>query len=176
MRKKNMVGGSIVGLISSALAFFGMISACGFPIIAAFLAWFGIGASQLSFLSEYQSLFIVIAILALLYGFFTIYFKKAKVDDSSMCCSTENQCVDSSSGSIFQSKWLSKTMLWIATFAIMGTYFVDNKASNSNEANQSCNPTSSTDSANESCIQNFPCLNDTLISERKQHTLCSPKK
>ena len=46
------------------------------PIAAGILAWLGIGASQLSFFAEYRPLFIGIAIVALLFGFWQVYFKK----------------------------------------------------------------------------------------------------
>lgn len=77
MSKKSVVGTTSVGILSSILAFLGVVSCCGMPIIAGILAWLGIGASQLSFFAEYRSLFIGIAIVALLFGFWQVYFKKA---------------------------------------------------------------------------------------------------
>lgn len=175
MGKKKLVTGSIVGLLSSMLALLGMISTCGFPIIAALLAFFGIGASQLSFLSEYQTLFTILAIIALLYGFYTIYFKKIEGINSGNCNKIESQRTGTSCESNFKSKWLAKTMLWLAAFAVVVTFFI-NKEKKNREINHGCNPCYSTSSPNELHMKNFPCLNDTIINKPETDALCNPKK
>jgi len=140
MNRRKLVSTSVVGLFSSIFGFLGIISCCGFPLIAAFLAWFGIGASQLSFFSEYQHLFTWVAIIALLYGFYTIYIKQAKVNTASSCCDTDNNstsnqfCCTSSK----KTSWLTKIMLWIGVIAVSATFFVDADNSNASNSEQSC--------------------------------------
>jgi len=138
MKKKNLVTSSIIGLLSSALAFLGVVSVCGFPLLAAFLAWFGIGASHLEALSEYQSLFTGVAVLALCYGFYTVYFKQRQGCASAGCqdegASPESSCSPSSG----RSRGLAKLMLWVAAIAILATFFVGQEADPSSE---SCRPT-----------------------------------
>ncbi|MCT4637904.1 MAG: MerC domain-containing protein [Bacteroidales bacterium] len=136
MNKKNVVTSSLVGLLSSVLAFLGIISCCGFPLIAAFLAWFGIGASQLSFFAEYHTLFTVLAVVALIYGFYIIYLKK----DKGSCCDTESQkeqssCCDPKKK---RSGWLAKSMLWIGVIAVISTFFMDNKPAETPQTTDKC--------------------------------------
>lgn len=52
------------------------LTCCGLPILAGVLAWLGIGASQLEFFARYQIWFIAIAVIALLFGFYQLYFRE----------------------------------------------------------------------------------------------------
>lgn len=183
MSNKKFITTSFVGLLSSVLAFLGIISCCGLPLIAAFLAWFGIGASQLSFLSEYQYLFTGIATTALLYGFYTIYFKKEKESNSAACCSAEekettgetNCCTPSKNSSL-----LEKVMLWIGVVAVATTFFMDNDKTSNTQ--QGCCPTEVPEpskqlKAKSSCCPTAP--SNTSQSEQsiapEKKTTCCPK-
>ena len=44
MSKKSVIGTTSVGVFSSILAFLGVVSCCGMPIVAGVLVWLGIGA------------------------------------------------------------------------------------------------------------------------------------
>ena len=66
MSNKKTVWSTVAGILSSVLAFLGIVSCCGMPILAGILAAFGIGASQLSFFAEYRGWFIGFAIVSLL--------------------------------------------------------------------------------------------------------------
>ena len=54
MDKKKTIWSGITGVVASVLAFLGVVSCCGMPIIAGILATVGIGASQLSFFCRIQ--------------------------------------------------------------------------------------------------------------------------
>jgi nitrate reductase NapE component len=111
MRQKYSVIPASTGIISSLLAFLGIISCCAFPILAAVLAWFGIGATQLNFFADYQYYFLAFAAMSLIYGFYIVYLKNSESD----CCNVQN--------SKRKSKLLSKIFLWIGLVAII-TVFV----------------------------------------------------
>lgn len=49
MDKKKTIWSGITGVVASVLAFLGVVSCCGMPIIAGILATVGIGASQVLF-------------------------------------------------------------------------------------------------------------------------------
>lgn len=116
MSKKNLVTTSTIGILTSILAFLGIVSCCGFPLIAAILAWIGIGATQLNFLSEYRMLFSSIAIVAILYGFYQVYFKKAQTEGQNLCCKPS-----------VKKNVFAKLMLWIGLIAVISSFFVNNK-------------------------------------------------
>lgn len=145
MSKKNL--SPLVGFLSSVLAFLGIISCCGFPLLAAFLAWFGIGASQLSFFAVYQAWFTGIAIVALVYGFYTIYFKNKKAVEETSCCNTNNNevaqnancCEPSNKKNAF-----AKAMLWIGVVAIGATFFLKEETNANSSSETSCCPTTET--------------------------------
>jgi formate hydrogenlyase subunit 3/multisubunit Na+/H+ antiporter MnhD subunit len=99
----------LVGLGSSVLAFLGVLSCCGFPLLAGVLAWFGIGTSHLHFFSEYRVFFLILALVAIVAGFYQVYFKKSK---------NESCCTKSSS-----SKFASKLFLWLGVVAIIYSIF-----------------------------------------------------
>ena len=67
MNRKKTIWSGITGVLASVLAFWGVVSCCGMPIIAGILATLGIGASQLSFFAEYKGWFIVFAVISLIY-------------------------------------------------------------------------------------------------------------
>lgn len=79
MSNKKTVWSTVAGILSSVLAFLGIVSCCGMPILAGILAAFGIGASQLSFFAEYRGWFIGFAIVSLLFGFYQSYFRRVPV-------------------------------------------------------------------------------------------------
>lgn len=126
MSKKSIIGTTSVGVFSSILAFLGMVSCCGMPIIAGVLAWLGIGASQLSFFAEYRPVFLSVAIVALLFGFWQIYFKKP-----SSCCTTTS-CCDSidqqQKGAKPRSQIMQKVFLWIGAIVVIAMLFMGNQS------------------------------------------------
>ncbi|WP_430817431.1 MerC domain-containing protein [Carboxylicivirga sp. RSCT41] len=127
MSRKILVSTSIIGFITSALSFLGIISCCGFPVIAAFLAWFGIGVSQLAFFSQYQSWFTGIAVIALMYGFYTTYRKPQPSKNKASCCtpdtSEEQSCCSIDKGS----NRIAKVMLWLGLIAVSATFLMNDK-------------------------------------------------
>jgi len=173
MSKKKMITGPVVGLLSSVLAFLGMISVCGFPMLAAFLAWFGIGASQLNFLSEYQTFFTVMALIALLYGFYTIYIKQGKGTRSNTCDSNANEQKSTGCEMNAKSKWFAKTLLWLAAFAVVGSFYM-NKADQSGKINKTCSPVYYTSPSNATSFQGSPCVVDTIIQTSSKNVTCTP--
>ena len=58
MSNKKTVWSTVAGILSSVLAFLGIVSCCGMPILAGIFAALGIGASQLSLFAEYRGWFI----------------------------------------------------------------------------------------------------------------------
>jgi len=126
MTKTKQVTTVVVGLLTSLLAFLGIVSCCGLPLIATFLAWLGIGASQLSFFSEYKSVFTTTAIIALIYGFYTVYIqKKADKSIDFSNCNDENEANCCSSQG--KSNHLVKILLWISVVALITTFSLDAK-------------------------------------------------
>lgn len=114
MSKKSVIGTTSVGILSSVLAFLGVVSCCGLPIIAGALAWLGIGASQLSFFAEYRPIFIGLAIVALLFGFWQVYFRKpSSCCSTSSCCGTTEKKDEKPKSNRFQ-----KIFLWIGAIVI----------------------------------------------------------
>lgn len=113
MSKSKTVWATIVGVLSSVFAFLGLIGCCGLPILAGVLAWLGIGASQLSFFAKYQWWFIGFAIVALLFGFYQVYFKKNK----GCCETTADSCCSSDTGKS-KSRLFQKIFLWIGAVVI----------------------------------------------------------
>ena len=87
MNQRKTIWATVAGIFSSILAFLGVVSCCGMPILAGILATLGIGASQLRFFAEYRGWFISFAILSLLVGFRQAYFKKP----GGCGCATDNE-------------------------------------------------------------------------------------
>ncbi|MCG8581131.1 MAG: hypothetical protein MI866_14520 [Bacteroidales bacterium] len=155
MSQKRLVSTSIVGFITSAFSFLGIISCCGFPVIAAFLAWLGIGVSQLAFFSQYQNWFTAIAIVALLYGFYTIYRKPQPSNKESSCCTSDTPEEQSCCSPEKRSNRIAKIMLWLGLIAVSVTFLMnDNKTS---EKEKVCCP-SPAETA-ESCQSEACCPN-----------------
>lgn len=141
MNKLKTIGSTVVGVFSSVLAFLGLVTCCGLPILAGILASIGIGASQLSFFAEYRIYFIALAIVSLLFGYYQVYFKKQKA-----CCdSTGNElgkelgkevdscCTDQieEKQSKPKSRKFQKIFLWIGTTIVAATLIAGNNVDNS---------------------------------------------
>lgn len=123
MSKKSVIGTTSVGLVSSVLAFLGVVSCCGLPIIAGALAWLGIGAAQLSFFAQYRPVFIGIAIVALLFGFWQVYFRKG-----SSCCTAKNDCCATPENEEKpKSQLVQKVFLWIGAIVVIAMLFMGNQ-------------------------------------------------
>lgn len=124
MSKKSVIGTTSVGIVSSILAFLGIVSCCGLPILAGALAWLGIGASQLSFFAEYRPVFIGVAIAALLFGFWLVYFrKKGSCCPQNSCCSESPAKEEKPKSQLFQ-----KTFLWIGAAVVIAMLVMGNQA------------------------------------------------
>ena len=116
MSKKSIIGTTSVGILSSVLAFLGVVSCCGLPILAGVLAWLGIGATQLSFFAEYRPIFIGVAIVALLFGFWQVYFKKrSSCCGATSCCGTADKQEQEAKP---KSQLFQKIFLWIGAIVI----------------------------------------------------------
>jgi len=171
MSKKNLVTTSLVSLLSSTLAFLGIIGCCGFPLIAAFLAWFGIGASQLGFLAEYQTVFTLVAVLSLIYGFYIIYFKKSVDKTKSDCCSVDivEEGVLESACSTKQpsSNLFAKALLWLAVFAVGFSFFMKDSQETSGEISESkCCPVENTPEID--VVKSTSCCEQTPSEESSE--------
>lgn len=116
MRRKSNVISLIVGFFSSIFAFLGIVTCCGLPILAGVLAWLGIGASQLEFFARYQIWFIAIAVIALLFGFYQLYFRSKKNQNKKECCSSTNE---NEKGSKKNKHVFQKILLWSATLILI---------------------------------------------------------
>lgn len=114
MSKSNTIWATIAGVLSSIFAFLGLVGCCGLPILAGILAWLGIGASQLSFFAAYRWWFIGFAIVALLFGFWQVYFKR----NSSCCEPTENKCCAGDAKKT-KSQLFRKIFLWLGAIIVV---------------------------------------------------------
>ena len=116
-------------MFSSILAFLGVVSCCGMPIVAGVLVWLGIGASQLSFFAEYRPVFIGVAIVALLFGFWQVYFKKP-----SSCCTTDKSCCGTpAKDEKPKSNIVQKIFLWIGAIVVIAMLFMGNQSEPASE-------------------------------------------
>lgn len=150
--KSKTIGSTILGIFSSILALLGVVSCCGLPILAGILTSLGIGASQLSFFAQYRWLFIGLAIVSLLFGFYQVYFRKKK-----NCCSEnaeKNSCCSSpvpkkkSNSILFQ-----KIFLWVGAVAVIIILligFIEGNLSNVPAADNCC-PTEESSQTSGSC-------------------------
>lgn len=100
----------MAGILSSVLAFLGIVSCCGMPILAGILAAFGIGASQLSFFAEYRGWFIGFAIVSLLFGFYQSYFR------SCACCGNNSEEAKRKKA---RSIAIQRAFLWIGAMIVV---------------------------------------------------------
>lgn len=106
MSKSKSLWTSVAGVVTSILAFLGIVSCCGMPIIAGILSLLGIGASQLSFFAEYRWWFVTLSVICIAWGFFQVYGKK-KTD----CCSCDDGKTDNNIKATKQVA--AKIILWI---------------------------------------------------------------
>lgn len=118
MRRKSNVVSLLTGFISSIFAFLGIITCCGLPILAGALAWLGIGATQLEFFAKNQTWFIAIAVIALLFGFYQLYFRAKINQNKNECCSNENE--------LKNKKVFQKILLWSATVILILMFVFNN--------------------------------------------------
>lgn len=132
MNKKRSFWSGITGLIASVLAFLGVVSCCGMPLIAGLLATAGIGASQLNFFAEYKGWFIAFAIVSLIYGFYQAYFKGAK-----SCCASSNDNAKNKKRAV-----LPIIFLWLGTIVTLLSLFMETPE-NTNASSSGCCPTQS---------------------------------
>jgi hypothetical protein len=128
MNKKKTIWSGITGVVASVLAFLGVVSCCGMPIIAGILATLGIGASQLSFFAEYKGWFIAFAIISLIYGFYQAYFKGTK-----SCCASSDSETKEKKKSV-----LPKVFLWIGTIITLVALFTETPESSGSSASGCC--------------------------------------
>lgn len=120
---------TVASVLSSVLAFLGIVSCCGMPVVAGILATLGIGASQLDFLSEYREWFIVCAVGFLLYGFYSAYFKKS---DNCSCCSANN---DNELRKRKRSTLIQRSILWLGTIITIAVLFGSSMTATDNRNN-----------------------------------------
>ncbi|MDR2010939.1 MAG: hypothetical protein LBQ22_10720 [Bacteroidales bacterium] len=150
--KSKTIGSTILGVFSSILALLGVVSCCGLPILAGILASLGIGASQLSFFAQYRWLFISLAIVSLLFGFYQIYFRKKK-----NCCSEnaeEDSCCSTSAPKKKSNSILfQKIFLWLGAVAIIVILLIGFREGNSSNAPDvnGCCSTEALNQTNSSC-------------------------
>ncbi|MGL6225165.1 MAG: hypothetical protein ACRC10_00895 [Thermoguttaceae bacterium] len=121
--KSNTLLATIAGIGSAGLVFLGMVTCCGMPLLAGILATIGVGASQLNFLAKYQGVFMGIAIVSLMFGFYQAYFAR-----KSSCCggtptNQKNCCLmetDESAATPKSSRFqqFQKIFLWIGAIIV----------------------------------------------------------
>lgn len=138
MNKKKEISSSITGALLSLLSALGLLSCCGFPILAGVLAWLGIGASQLSFFAEYHSFITGLAIIALTYSFYVLYLKTIfdrkeisnceSTIDATSCCSTPTKKTDK----------IAKLFFWIGVIAVTSTMLMSHSNEKSIDENECC--------------------------------------
>lgn len=172
MSKSKTIWATVMGVLSSILAFLGLIGCCGLPILAGILAGLGIGASQLSFFAEYRWWFIGFAVLSLLFGFYQVYSKK-----KGNCCGTENNTsccsTNSEEGTKPKSLLFQKLFLWIGTTAITIILIIGFKENNAvNSVNEGCCPAEEVIPNNESCCPGTQSLQPKL---EQVPTSCCPQ-
>lgn len=130
MSRTKTIWMTVAGVFSSILAFLGIVSCCGMPIIAGILATSGIGASQLRFFAEYRGWFISLAILLLLVGFRQVYFKKPGGCSCGCAMGDEKKPV--------KSQTVQKIVLWIGAALIVAILVAGNRQETKNDG--SCCP------------------------------------
>ncbi|MGL6195671.1 MAG: hypothetical protein ACRC2T_12715 [Thermoguttaceae bacterium] len=126
--KSNTLLATIAGIGSAGLVFLGMVTCCGMPLLAGILATVGVGASQLSFFAKYQGVFMGIAIMSLMFGFYQAYFARKSSccggtpTNPQNCCAAEtDESAVTPKSSRFQQ--FQKVFLWIGA-AIVGAALV----------------------------------------------------
>lgn len=127
MKKKNVIVSVVISLFSSIFAFIGVVSCCGFPLLASILALIGIGGSQIEFFAKYKILFQLIAIGSLMYGTYMIYFRK-KLSNSEKEKNIQNANGNQCCSAKPQNKKIPKIILWIGYLAFFLTLFITNSS------------------------------------------------
>lgn len=166
MDRRKTIWSGITGAIASVLAFLGVVSCCGMPILAGGLAALGIGASQLSFFAEYKGWFIAFAIIALIYGFYQAYFRSAK-----------NCCASSSESDTKEKKRsiLPKVFLWIGTFITLAALFTATPE-NSDASASGCCPSQVSSSCTSGCKTDSSACCATSGNQQYTGTCCSSQQ
>ncbi|WP_165045397.1 hypothetical protein [Dysgonomonas sp. ZJ709] len=170
MNKLKTIGSTVVGIFSSVLAFLGLVTCCGLPILAGILASIGIGASQLSFFAEYRIYFIALAIVSLLFGYYQLYFKKQKA-----CCDSTGNDLSEKRNSCCtdqveekrnrpKSQRVQKIFLWIGTVIVAITLIGGNNMDNSTveltPSDECCSDVQTTEAG-----EGTSCYSDSTINK-----------
>lgn len=154
---------ALAGILSSVLAFLGVVSCCGMPVLAAVLATLGVGASQLNFFNEYRVWFLLFALVMLAYGFYQAYFKK----ESNCCC--QSDCSDETEQQPKKRKWYN-IFLWIGLIITILALFMGNQEENVSESDGCC---PSAVQQEQPKIQSGCCQPTTSVEV--QENCCSPR-
>ena len=117
MSNKKTIWSTVVGILSSVLAFLGIVSCCGMPLLAGILAAVGIGASQLAFFAEYRGWFIGLAIVSLLFGFYQSYFRTCS------CCGNDSEETKRKKA---RSVAIRRIFLWVGAIVVAVLLFAGN--------------------------------------------------
>lgn len=117
MNNKKTIWSTVVSILSSVLAFLGIVSCCGMPLLAGVLAALGIGASQLAFFAEYRGWFIGLAIVSLLFGFYQSYFRTCN------CCGNDSEEAKRKKA---RSIAIQRVFLWAGAIVVTALLFAGN--------------------------------------------------
>lgn len=150
MSNKKTIWSTVVSILSSVVAFLGIVSCCGMPLLAGILAALGIGASQLAFFAEYRGWFISLAIVSLLFGFYQSYFRTCN------CCGN-----DSKEGNRKKARSIAiqRIFLWTGAIVVITLLFAGNRKQTN--ASTSCCPAGQEEVTTPTCC---PAETDETIS------------
>ncbi|MCM1170331.1 MAG: hypothetical protein NC324_10400 [Bacteroides sp.] len=162
MSNKKTVWSTVAGILSSVLAFLGIVSCCGMPVLAGILAAFGIGASQLSFFAEYRGWFIGFAIVSLLFGFYQSYFR------SCTCCGNDSEEAKRKKA---RSVAVQRVFLWIGAMIVAALLFVGRGGETTSTG---CCPAQSTETSSAGCCGNADKAETPSCCGSSQPTTCCP--
>lgn len=169
MSNSKTIWATLGGVLSSFLAFIGIIGCCGLPILAGVLSFLGIGASQLTFFAQYRWWFIGFAILSLAFGFWQVYFRKPKgnccttseettesccspkSEEKSTCCGGETDKPKQSKSQLFQ-----KIFLWAGAIIILMMLLVGLEEKQTTPADGDCCPAQTEAVQPSSCCPSQP--------------------
>lgn len=181
MKEKNSksLWASVVGAHSSVLAFFGIVSCCGMPIIAGALSVLGIGASQLSFFATYKWWFVVLSAVCLIWGFIRIYSKGGGCG-----CS----CGESSQDNRKSGQTAAKVLLWAGAAMTVFVIFYNLSSSTPGNAETQCCPATTVQAESSECcgtatdedvkidLENSsassPCCNPSVPTSTEPQSCC----
>lgn len=164
MSKNKSLGASIVGVLTSILAFFGMVTCCGMPIIAGTLSLLGIGASQLSFFAKYQWWFIVISIACLAWGFIQIYGNES---ECGCCCQPERNISNSKN----INRIIAKSLLWIGSLMTVSV-IIYNITTSSQSSDSCCSEESSSTVLSDGCSDPQSYNSKEIKSSLSEQSCC----